>query len=80
MTTEERKEYNKYMMEYMRQNRPLKICWRTIQNWRLHPKFFNEDTMFTLKEKKYIYRDIFENIKKNNELAKRAEEKYLKTL
>lgn len=49
-----KEELKNYHGEYMRDNRPISFTWSSIKNWRLHPKFFSEEKMFTYQDIKYI--------------------------
>lgn len=49
-----KEELKKYHREYMRESRPISFSRSSIKNWRLHPKFFSEEKMFTYKDIKYI--------------------------
>lgn len=68
-----KEKFRKYYREYQKENRTKRFIWKNIQLWNIHPKHFDEQKMFTFKDKVYI-----EKTKKEeyyNELAIKAEQK-----
>lgn len=69
-----KEKIKKYQREYMKDNRPISFSWSSIKNWRLHPKFFCEEKMFTLIDLKYIWKN--NDIKYNKLIEEKAIKKY----